>query len=90
MILPRLIFLVGPLLAVTFNTKSQESKKPEIDGDSRSFTREQIANLKIERDKLQELQNRNIQRQQILLDDVSTTEDFSPRALVIVKRLLKY
>ena len=31
MILPRLIFLVGPLLAVTFNTRSQESKKPEID-----------------------------------------------------------
>ena len=31
MILLRLIFLVGPLLAVTFNTKSQESKKPEID-----------------------------------------------------------
>ena len=31
MILLRLIFLVGPLLAVTFNTRSQESKKPEID-----------------------------------------------------------
>ena len=78
MILLRLIFLVGPLLAVTFNTKSQESKKPEIDEDSRSFTREQIANLKIERDNLQ-----------ILLDNVSMTEDFSPKALVIVKKLLK-
>ena len=31
MILLRLIFLVGPLLAVTFNTKNQETKKPEID-----------------------------------------------------------
>ena len=47
--------------------------------DSRSFTREQIANLKIERDNLQ-----------ILLDNVSMTEDFSPKALVFVKRLLKY
>ena len=90
MILLRLIFLVGPLLAVTFNTKSQESKKPEIDEDSRSFTREQIANLKIERDNLQTLQNQNIQRQQILLDDVSMTEDFSPKALIIFKSLLKY
>ena len=53
--------------------------------DSRSFTREQIANLKIERDKLQTLQNQNIQRQQILLDDVSMTEDLSRKALVIVK-----
>ena len=85
MILLRLIFLIGPLLAVTFNTKSQESKKPEIDEDSRSFTREQIANLKIERDNLQTLQNQNIQRQQILLDDVSMTEDLSRKALVIVK-----
>ena len=31
MLLLRLIFLVGPLLAVTFNTKSKESKKPELD-----------------------------------------------------------
>ena len=53
--------------------------------DSRSFTREQIANLKIERDNLQTLQNQNIQRQQILLDDVSMTEDLSRKALVIVK-----
>ena len=58
--------------------------------DSRSFTREQIANLKIERDNLQTLQNQNIQRQQILLDDVSMTEDLSRKALVIVKWLLKY
>ena len=53
--------------------------------DSRSFTREQIANLKIERDKLQTLQNQNIQRQQILLDDVSMTADFSPKALESLK-----
>ena len=51
----------------------------KFNGDSRSFTREQIANLKIERDNLQ-----------ILLDNVSMTEDFSPKALVFVKRLLKY
>ena len=30
MLLLRLIFLVGPLLAVSFNTKSKESKKPEL------------------------------------------------------------
>ena len=53
--------------------------------DSRSFTREQIANLKIERDNLQTLQNQNIQRQQILLDDVSMTADFSPKALESLK-----
>ena len=52
--------------------------------DSRSFTREQIANLKIERDNLQTLQNQNIQRQQILLDDVSMTEDLSRKALALV------